>query len=158
MAMDLSWLITNLEYIGGAGLLALVLYYNWPKDKDSVILRRFELSPAKWTLMGHDLGRGANPYRVKALGLIGIPDLVAMNKQSKAIKVFDYKHRTYRGKLRLYERYQVTLYVMAIEKMNPGRKVQGAIKFKNAIVDVQPTPSDRSLLMKNRSVFQKRFL
>lgn len=158
VSVDLTWILNNLEYIGGAGLVVLALFYNWPRNPDYVLLRRFDLDPEQWRILGHDLGSGGAPYHVRALGLIGTPDFVAQHRKSQTIKAFDYKHRTYKGKTRPYEVYQVSLYCMALESMHPGHKVIGAIKFKNAVVDVPLTNSRRSMLLKNRDTFRAKYL
>lgn len=156
--ISIEWLLSNLEYIGGAGLVVALLYYSWPTSKDAVLLKRFDLNPADWKILGHDLGRGGNPYHVRALGLVGTPDFVAQHKRSKSIKAFDYKHRTYKGKPRDYEVYQVTLYCMALEQMHSGCRVEGAIRYKNKVVDVPLSSSTKRYLLSLREPFRKKFL
>lgn len=155
--VSVDWLLSNLEYIGGAGLLFALFYYSWPTSEDTVLLRRFGLNATDWKILGHDLGRGASPYHVKALGLIGTPDFVAQHKRSKRIKAFDYKHRTYKGKTRDYEIYQVTLYCIALEQMHRGFKVEGAIRYKNKVVEVSLSSRTKSYLLSLREPFRAKF-
>lgn len=156
--MSFLWILDNLETVGGVGLALLALYYLWPTNKDHILLKRFGLDPAEWRVLGHDLGRGGNPYGVRALGLIGKPDFVAQHRRRKILKVFDYKHRTFKGQPRLYEVYQVTLYCMALEAMHPGYTVLAAIKYKNKILDVRVHDSDRAKLLRNRDLFRSKYL
>lgn len=156
--ISIEWLLSNLACIGGAGLVVVLFYYSWPTSKDAVLLKRFDLNPADWKILGHDLGRGASPYHVKALGLIGTPDFVAQHKRSRTIKAFDYKHRTYKGKPRDYEVYQVTLYCMALEQMHKGFKVEGAIRYKNKVINVPLSSRTRNHLLSLRETFRAKFL
>lgn len=158
LPLILFWASENLEVIGSVGLALLLLYYLWPLSSDAALLSRFGLNAHEWKVLGHDLGNSNRPYCVRALGLIGRPDFVAVHKRRRVIKVFDYKHRTHTGKTRPYELYQVILYCMAIEQMNPGFKVCGAIRYKNKILDITVRHSDRAMLLSRRDQFKAKYL
>ena len=159
MDYSLTNILANLEYIG-AGLLfvALLYWYLSSQSEDAVLLKRFGLNPAKWKIMGHDLGKTAQPYHVRGLGLIGTPDFVAKAISKKTIRVYDYKHRKFRDKLRKYEIYQVALYAMVMEVMHPNYTVEAAIRFKDQVVHVEVTPEIRNHLMDRRHDFRSLFL
>lgn len=158
LPVDLNWVIAHLEYIGAAGLILALLHYHWPTSKEDVLLKRFGLNPSDWKILGHDLGRGGNPYHVKALGLVGKPDFVAKHRKQRKIKAFDYKHRTYKGQTRKYEEYQVALYCLALEQMHRGYAVEGAVRYKNKIVSIQLSTRTRNYLLEMRDQFRKNFL
>lgn len=149
-------LINNIEYVGGVVVAFVILYWHLPaRDHESILLSRFGLSDKDWMLLGHDLGKGGKPLHVRGLGLIGTPDFVVQARRGRIIKVYDYKHRRYRGKLRPYEVYQVTLYAMVLEVMKPGYAIEAGIRFKDAIVDIPLKESNKRLLLDNRAGFRK---
>lgn len=159
MDFSLITIVANLEYIGaGILFLALLYWYFTNQSEEAVLLKRFGLNPAKWTIMGHDLGKSSQPYHVRGLGLIGTPDFVAKAISQKTIRVYDYKHRKFRNKLRKYEIYQVALYAMVMEVMHPSFNVEAAIRFKDQVVDVEVTPQIRNYLMGRRQEFRSLFL
>lgn len=155
-SISISTLLDHGEYIGGLALLVYLLWL-WAqrRNADDIVLQRFGLNPKDWELIGHDLGPGGKPLHVRGYGLCGTPDVVAKHRRENRLRAFNYKHRKYRGEARLYEIYQVQLYARLLEAMFAGALIEGAIRYKDRIVDV---PADRQMfnfLLSNREKLRK---
>jgi len=88
----------------------------------------FRLDAKQYQLLGTDLGRNAGPIRLLVDGLIGVPDALFRKRDGDLLIVGEAKSRHYRGRVTLYERYQVTLYMgMCIKRY--GKPVAGRIRY-----------------------------
>ena len=75
------------------------------------ICRRWSLDPARVRVIASDLGRHRATWSMRADGLIGNPDVIFRDRNSRRLIVGEAKSRHFKGDVTPYERYQVTLYL-----------------------------------------------
>ena len=99
------------------------------------LCRSFGLDPARYRVLGADVGDFATPFGVNADGLIGRPDAVFISCDRAEVIIGEVKSRHHRGRISEYERYQMTLYLGAVRERFRHQSVRGLLRFHDAVVE-----------------------
>jgi len=126
-------LIFIVSVVLGLILAGLLLTHSAPADHAG-ILERFNLDPKDYVLMAADVGGYSKKIRLSANGAHGDPDALIRARVGDELIVGEVKSRAYRGTVRPYERYQLTLYLGAACRRYPRQRVYGLICYSNRVV------------------------
>lgn len=117
---------------------AALLIYGFSKSSDDrQIYGKFGLSASAFKLISTDLGKRKSSIRLSRYGINGIPDAVFEAKGEPLIIVGEFKSRRYKQVVRLYEFYQLTLYLGHIQRLYPNHSVQGALAYADRVVVIE---------------------
>ena len=117
-----------------AGYLFWRLFLRPQPSANALILKRFNLDPLRYSLLAADVGGHTKKIRLAANGVHGDPDAIIRARESDELIIGEVKSRAYRGAVRPYERYQVTLYLGAAHRRYPRRKIHGLICYSNRVI------------------------
>ncbi|NVL48644.1 hypothetical protein F2S72_01380 [Pseudomonas syringae pv. actinidiae] len=120
------------------GLLFLAAIFFFLKVKAPVeIYTRFGISLATHKLLSTDLGNATGRIKVGRYGINGIPDAVFELLAGKHILVGEFKSRKYRDYVKLYELYQIMLYMGHLREKYPNHSITGCLAYADGRVSVQ---------------------
>lgn len=123
------------------GLILLVVVFVILKIKAPVeIYSRFGISVATHKLLSTDLGNSTGRIKLGRFGINGIPDAVFEALTAKHILVGEFKSRKYRNSVKLYELYQIMLYMGHLRAKYPNHTVVGCLAYADGRVSVQFDP------------------
>lgn len=118
-------------------LILLALAYLFLKAKaPAQIYSRFGVSVATHKMLSTDLGNADGKIKLASNGINGIPDAVFEALTSKRILVGEFKSRKYRNKVKLYELYQLMLYMGHLKEKYPSHLVTGCLAYADGKVEV----------------------
>lgn len=127
--------------------LGLILYCIWAAlsacakhASDRVILNKFDLASEHYYIIGTDLGGRDNKIFLRFLPIIGAPDAVFRGKSNKRVIVGEFKGRKFRGIVRLYEYYQIMLY-LGMARKTYKKEVAGKLAFTDKVLDIEFDPA-----------------
>ncbi len=103
-----------------------------PAD-DQTLCRAFALDPARYRVLGADVGGYPRKFFVRADGLIGCPDAVFISRDDTEIVCGEVKSRYHRRAMSDYERFQMLLYQGTLAAMHPGRRVRGLVRYRDGV-------------------------
>jgi hypothetical protein len=131
--------VTLTLIVAGFLLLALLVLLSsrTPPASNVGILQRFDLDPNQYVLMAADVGGYSKKIRLAANGVHGDPDALIRARQGDELIVGEVKSRAYKGTVRPYERYQLTLYLGAARRRYPRRQIHGLICYSNRVVRLE---------------------
>ena len=113
-----------------AVLIALVMVFAvMKKTASGEVYSRFGLSKSTHQVLSTDLGEKTSRIKLSRLGVNGIPDAIFKSLTEKVIVVGEFKSRKYRGEVRLYEFYQILLYMGHVALKYPDHKIIGCLAY-----------------------------
>lgn len=119
-------------------LLLLAVAYFVLKIKAPVeIFSRFGVSLATHKLLSTDLGKATGKIKLARHGINGIPDAVFESLTEKVILVGEFKSRKYRDCVKLYELYQLMLYMGHLRERYPNHTIIGCLAYADGKVKVR---------------------
>lgn len=130
-----------MTYILGALLLLVAIFFIQKKSASSAIHSRFGVRESTHRLISTDLGNAKGRIKLSRFGINGIADAVFESVIGKEILVGEFKSRKYRGQVRLYEFYQVILYMGHLKAQYPHHKVLGCLAYADSRVQVNFDPA-----------------
>ena len=130
-----------MTYILGALLLLLAFYFVLKKSAAGAIHSRFGVRESTHRLISTDLGNAAGRIKLSRFGINGIADAVFESVKGSEILVGEFKSRKYRGQVRLYELYQLILYMGHIKAQYPNHEVLGCLAYADSRVQVNFDPA-----------------
>lgn len=140
-------------YVLGA-LLALAIVYLVLKIKAPLeIYARFGVSSASHKLLSTDLGKAGGSIKLARFGINGIPDAVFEALTGKLILVGEFKSRKYRGVVKLYELYQLMLYMGHLQGRYPNNTIVGCLAYADERVEVKFDPALYQALVELREEY-----
>jgi len=140
-------------YIVG-GLLILVIVFFFKKQTASTeVYSRFGLSLSSYRLLSTDLGKSEGRIKLSSHGINGIADAVFEKRTGNEIHVGEFKSRKYRNIVKIYELYQVILYMGHLKAEYPRHKITGSIAYADGHVQVNFDPVVYSALLGLRGEF-----
>ena len=99
----------------------------------------FRLSERDWVLDSSDLGGKKPSIYVSFKQLHGAPDSVFTHKKSSHRRVVaEYKERTFRGRVRYSEYYQVIAYIGCLQRKWRRETVTGVLAYRNKVINIDP--------------------
>lgn len=119
------------------------------------LCRSFGLDPARYRVLGADVGGFAVPFNVRADGLIGRPDAVFSANDGSEVVVGEVKARLHKGRVSLYEQYQMILYLGAVRAQLRTQTVRGLIRYRDRVVDAPYCPQTYRHLLSMRRDCQR---
>ena len=122
------------------GLVTLALFALLARRRPSAasateLCRSFGLDPARYRVLGADVGGFLVTFDVLADGLIGRPDAVFAAKDGSEVVVGEVKSRLHKNRITRYERYQMTLYLGAVRSQLRTEAVRGLIRYRDGVVE-----------------------
>jgi hypothetical protein len=117
------------------GVLA-ALYFLKKKSASSELYSQFGIRESTHKILSTDLGQSASRIRLSRFGINGIADAVFKAVSRKEILVGEFKSRKYRGVVKLYEFYQVMLYMGHLRDKYPDHEVKGCLAYADGMVTV----------------------
>jgi hypothetical protein len=126
--------VLALLVVVAAGWRAL---HRLPAARAEDLCRSFGLDPARYRVLGADVGNFATPFGVQADGLIGRPDAVFISCDRAEVIIGEVKSRHHRGRITEYERYQMTLYLGAVRQRFRHQSVRGLLRFHDVVIDLR---------------------
>ncbi|MDY1219308.1 hypothetical protein ACM8BJ_24775 [Pseudomonas aeruginosa] len=130
-----------MTYILGALLLLVAIFFVQKKSAAGAIHSRFGVRESTHRLISTDLGNAAGRIKLSRFGINGIADAVFESVKGSEILVGEFKSRKYRGQVRLYELYQLILYMGHIKALYPNHKVLGCLAYADSRVQVNFDPA-----------------
>ena len=100
------------------------------------IYSRFGASATTHKLLSTDLGKATGRIKLARHGINGIPDAVFEALAEKVILVGEFKSRKYRDRVRLYELYQLMLYMGHLKDRYPNHTILGCLAYADGKVKV----------------------
>lgn len=125
-----------------------------PADEDT-LCNSFRLSPSHYRVLGADVGGYPVQFNVRADGLIGRPDVVFMSYSADEVVCGEVKSRHYHGRMTDYERFQAVLYMGALMKHFPGRRVRCLIRYRDRVVEAHYCPNTYRTLLQLRAEYAR---
>lgn len=126
--------------IGGMLLLAAIFYFQKQKASGEVF-SRFGLRESSYRMLSTDLGKSEGRIKLSRHGINGIADAVFEAVTGYEIVVGEFKSRKYRQKVKLYELYQITLYIGHLRSLYPKHHVRGVLAYADGKVSVTFDPA-----------------
>tara|TARA_R110002124_G_scaffold128157_19_gene288710 strand:- start:9103 stop:9621 length:519 start_codon:yes stop_codon:yes gene_type:complete len=117
-------------------LVVVILYLVGAHKTSSQIHKKFGLAGTSYELISTDLGKMKSHIRLSRYGVNGIPDAVFQGKKKKVIIVGEFKSRKHKKVVRLYEFYQLTLYLGHIQARYPDHAVKGLLAYADGVVAI----------------------
>jgi len=109
-------------------------------NSKSRISKLFNIPNAEYTLVGTDLNTWLPACKLFVSGITGKPDAAYINYRSSHGIIGEYKSRKYKGNIKLYERYQVTLYMGMLKSKYRLKEISGRLRYADKCVDVPFDP------------------
>ena len=138
-------------YLIGALLLLGLLYAVSKQKAGNEIYSRFGLKESTHTLVSSDLGGKKSTIKLSRFGINGIADAVFKANTGKEIIVGEFKSRKFRGAVRLYEFYQVILYMGHLAERYPDHVIKGRLAYPDSTQWVHFDPQLYDALVALRS-------
>jgi len=123
-------------YIIGAILILGIVFLVQRLSASGEIFSRFGVRESTHRLLSTDLGKSSGRIKLSRFGINGIADAVFESLSGKKILVGEFKSRKYRGEVRLYELYQIMLYMGHIKAEYPNHSVEGCLAYADGMVKV----------------------
>lgn len=125
----------NLLILGA--LIAIAVVYLIKKQSASgEVHSRFGLKASAYSLLSTDLGKSQGRIKLSRSGINGIADAVFKANSGHEIVAGEFKSRKYRGKVKLHEFYQLTLYLGHLQAAHPKASVRGVLAYADGKVSV----------------------
>lgn len=109
-------------------LLLLWSFYAARRSTADELFTMFGLDPDQYEVLGYDLGRRPRKVFLRADGLVGVPDALFRHRGDRHLVIGEFKSRRYRGQLRDYECYQMTLY-QGVAQRRYRQPARGLFRF-----------------------------
>jgi hypothetical protein len=142
-----------MAYVLGALLLLVAIFLIQKKTAASAIHSRFGVRESTHRLISTDLGNSKGRLKLARFGINGIPDAAFESVNGKEILVGEFKSRKYRGQVRLYEFYQLLMYMGHIKALYPNHKVLGCLAYADSRVQVNFDPAVYEALLTMREEY-----
>lgn len=121
----------------GLGILALVIiFFIKKKTASTEVHAQFGLRESTHKILSTDLGEKTARVRLSRMGINGIADAVFKAISGKEIVVGEFKSRKHRGVVKLYEFYQITLYMGHLQMDYPEHTIKGCLAYADAKVQI----------------------
>lgn len=123
-------------YLFGSLLVLGIIFFVLRASAPVEIYSRFGVTGLTHKLLSTDLGKATGKIKLARYGINGIPDAVFESLAEKVILVGEFKSRKYRDQVKLYELYQLTLYMGHLTERYPHHKIVGCLAYADAQVKV----------------------
>lgn len=127
-------------YVIGALLILAAAYFILKLNAPMEIYSRFGVSATTHKLLSTDLGKTTGRIKLARYGINGIPDAVFEALTGKVILAGEFKSRKYRGEVKLYELYQLMLYMGHLKERYPQHTIVGCLAYADERVKVRFDP------------------
>lgn len=123
-------------YVAAVILFLVIVFFLKKLTASSEVYSRFGIRESTHKLVSTDLGKSAARIKLSRFGINGIADAVFKAISGKEILVGEFKSRKHRGKVKLYEFYQVMLYMGHLQEKYPDHMIKGCLAYADAKVSV----------------------
>ncbi|MPQ69314.1 hypothetical protein [Pseudomonas sp. MWU12-2323] len=123
-------------YVAVVILFLIVVYFLKKQAASSEVYSRFGIRESTHKLLSTDLGKSASRIKLTRFGINGIADAVFKALSGKEILVGEFKSRKHRGIVKLYEFYQLMLYMGHLQEKYPDHMIRGCLAYADAKVSV----------------------
>jgi len=130
-----------------AVIALLVVRSRGDNDRARNLCEIFGLDPDEYEVVATDLGGSDQKFFLRTSVLSGVPDAVFRHRRTLEIVIGEAKSRHYRNRVKVYERYQVTLYLGAAETVF-NKPTRGIIHYGcGTLVEVSYSAEEYSYLL-----------
>jgi hypothetical protein len=117
-------------------LILAILFFLKKKTASNEVYSRFGVREATHRILSTDLGKSASRIKLSRFGINGIADAVFKALSGREILVGEFKSRKHRGVVKLYEFYQLMLYMGHLQEKYPEHLIKGCLAYADAKVYV----------------------
>jgi len=128
-------------YIIGALVLLAVVFFFQKQTATGEVFTRFGLRESAYRMLSTDLGKSEGRIKLSSYGINGIADAVFEAMSGKEIVVGEFKSRKYRQKVKLYEFYQIQMYLGHLQSLYPKHHIRGVLAYADGKVSVTFDPT-----------------
>nr|WP_192963276.1 hypothetical protein [Pseudomonas fluorescens] len=140
-------------YVLGVLLVLAVIFFVLKIKAPLEIYSRFGVNAASHKLLSTDLGKADGRIKLARFGINGIPDAVFEALSGKLILAGEFKSRKYRGVVKLYELYQLMLYMGHLQDRYPNHTIVGCLAYADERVKVRFDPALYQALIELRNEY-----
>lgn len=123
-------------FLCAAILILVIAFFVKKHNASSEVFTRFGVRESTHHLLSTDLGKSEARVKLSRFGINGIADAVFKTTKGKEILVGEFKSRRHRGVVKLYEFYQLMLYMGHMSAQYPDHRVSGCLAYADARVIV----------------------